>query len=57
MWMVRNGNGDYAAAFIDQGIVSVGWSEAGALNILKTREQVARIERSEIRGRRYKLER
>lgn len=40
MWMVRNGGGDYAAEFIEKGLVSIGWSEAGSLKQLKTREQI-----------------
>lgn len=40
MWMVRNNGGDYADEFIKQGIVSIGWSDAGSLKNLKTREQI-----------------
>jgi restriction system protein len=40
MWMVRNNGGDYADQFIDQGIVSIGWKDAGSLKNLKTRDQI-----------------
>jgi restriction system protein len=40
MWMVRNGSGDYVDEFLRQGIVAVGWKDAGSLENLKSRKAV-----------------
>jgi restriction system protein len=40
MWMVRNHGGEFAEEFIQQGVVAVGWKEAGSLAGLRTRDQI-----------------
>jgi restriction system protein len=38
--MVRNSGGDYAEEFLEQGVVAIGWKDAGSLKSLKSRDAI-----------------
>ncbi|TAL28735.1 MAG: restriction endonuclease [Alphaproteobacteria bacterium] len=40
MWMVRNKGGDNIRAFLDEGIIAIGWRAVGSLKNIKSREQI-----------------